>query len=57
MTSSDKPQPQASTPPSQEQQPGTRRYPVRSLDELKKRGVPISNDLLISPVPGKVSKE
>jgi len=49
MTDPEKPAPQPPT----EQPSKTPRCPVRSLDELRERGVPIGNDLIISPVPRK----
>jgi hypothetical protein len=56
MTSSDKPSKPVSTEQPQEQSTKTLLYPRRSLDELRKRGVPIVSDLIISPLPRKASK-
>jgi hypothetical protein len=56
MTSSEKPQ-QAASPPQQPGQPSkTRTFRNLSLAELREHGVPIRNDLVISPVP-RVKKE
>ena len=48
-------------PVSTEQQPGqpskTRVYRELSLAELREHGIPTRNDLIISPVPRKASKD
>jgi hypothetical protein len=48
-------------PASTEQQPGqsseTRVFRELSPEEARERGVPIRNDLVISPVPRKASKD
>ena len=51
MTSSEKPPEQASTAQQPEQSSKTRVYRVLSPAEARERGIPIRNDLVISPVP------
>ena len=56
MTLSDKQKPPGSTNKPQEQSSATRKVRVLSLDEARKLGIPISNDLIISPLPRTGSK-
>ena len=56
MTSSDKPKQPGSTNEPQKQSSATRKVRVLSLAEASERGIPTSNDLIISPLPRTGSK-